>query len=62
MQNASIILRYSSTKIQIEATITKRILIVDEDDINFTLAVVLENNGFKVNSFADPLFALAHMI
>ena len=37
-------------------TTTKRILIVDDEpDTNFTFKVVLENDGFKVDSFADPL-------
>jgi CheY-like chemotaxis protein len=40
-------------------TTTKRILIVDDEpDTNFTFKVVLENDGFKVDSFADPLLVL----
>jgi DNA-binding response OmpR family regulator len=36
-----------------------RILIVDdEDDINFLFKMVLEDNGFKVDTFNDPLVAL----
>ncbi|SRR6266487_3170043 len=36
-----------------------RILIVDdEDDINLPFKVVLEDNGFKVDAFNDPLVAL----
>jgi DNA-binding response OmpR family regulator len=36
-----------------------RILIVDdEDDINFLFKMVLEDNGYKVNTFNDPLVAL----
>ena len=39
--------------------INKRILIVDdESDVNLTLKMVLEENGFKVDSFTDPLLAL----
>ena len=39
--------------------INKRILIVDdESDVNLTLKMVLEENGFKVDSFTDPLSAL----
>jgi DNA-binding response OmpR family regulator len=39
--------------------INKRILIVDdESDVNLTLRMVLEENGFKVDSFTDPLLAL----
>jgi CheY-like chemotaxis protein len=37
----------------------KRILIIDdEDDINLALKVVLENDGFEVTTFNDPLEAL----
>jgi DNA-binding response OmpR family regulator len=36
-----------------------RILIVDdEDDINFLFKMVLEDNGFKVDTFNDPRIAL----
>src|SRR6187200_924516 len=36
-----------------------RILIVDdEDDINLLFKMVLEDNGFKVDTFNDPLEAL----
>ena len=36
-----------------------RILIVDdEDDITFLFKMVLEDNGFKVDTFNDPLVAL----
>jgi DNA-binding response OmpR family regulator len=36
-----------------------RILIVDdENDINLLFKMVLEDNGFKVNTFNDPLIAL----
>jgi DNA-binding response OmpR family regulator len=36
-----------------------RILIVDdEDDINLLFKIVLEDNGFKVDTFNDPLLAL----
>ena len=38
---------------------TKRILVVDDEyDTNLTLKVVLEDSGFKVDSFTDPLAAL----
>jgi two-component system, OmpR family, response regulator ChvI len=38
---------------------TPRIMVVDdEDDIILELRVVLEDNGFKVDSFNDPLLAL----
>jgi len=38
----------------------KRILIVeDESDIIFTLKIILEENGFVINSFTDPLLALS---
>jgi DNA-binding response OmpR family regulator len=36
-----------------------RILIVDdEDDVNLLFKMVLEDNGFKVDTFNDPLAAL----
>jgi two-component system copper resistance phosphate regulon response regulator CusR len=39
--------------------IKNRILIVDdENDINFLFKMVLEDNGFKVDTFNDPLVAL----
>jgi DNA-binding response OmpR family regulator len=39
--------------------INKRVLMVDdESDVNLTLKMVLEENGFQVNSFTDPLLAL----
>ena len=39
--------------------INKRILVVDDEpDVIFTLKIVLEENGFKVDSFTDPLSAL----
>jgi DNA-binding response OmpR family regulator len=37
----------------------KRVLIVDDEpDIILTLKIVLEENGFKVDSFTNPLLAL----
>jgi two-component system catabolic regulation response regulator CreB/two-component system response regulator ChvI len=37
----------------------KRVLLVDDEpDLNLTLKMVLEENGFKVDSFTDPLLAL----
>jgi DNA-binding response OmpR family regulator len=42
-----------------DATMKNRILIVDdEDDINLLFKMVLEDNGFKVDTFNDPLVAL----
>ena len=39
--------------------IKNRILIVDdENDINFLFKMVLEDNGFKVDTFNDTLVAL----
>jgi DNA-binding response OmpR family regulator len=36
-----------------------RILVVDDEpDIMLTLRIVLENNGFKVDAFTDPILAL----
>jgi CheY-like chemotaxis protein len=38
--------------------INKRVLIVDdESDVNLAVRMVLEDNGFKVDSFTDPLLA-----
>jgi DNA-binding response OmpR family regulator len=37
----------------------KKVLIVDDEpDVNLSLKMVLEENGFKVDSFTDPLSAL----
>jgi DNA-binding response OmpR family regulator len=37
----------------------KKILIVDnEPDINLSLKIFLEENGFKVDAFDDPIIAL----
>jgi DNA-binding response OmpR family regulator len=37
----------------------KRVLLVDDEpDLNLTLKIILEENGFKVDSFTDPLSAL----
>ena len=37
----------------------KRILLVDDEhDVNVTIRIVLEENGFKVDSFTDPCQAL----
>ena len=37
----------------------KRVLIVDDEpDLNLTLKMILEDNGFKVDSFTDPFSAL----
>ena len=33
-------------------------IVDDEDDINFLFKMVLEDNGFKVDTFNDPLIAL----
>ena len=33
-------------------------MVDDESDVNLTLKMVLEENGFKVDSFSDPLLAL----
>jgi DNA-binding response OmpR family regulator len=40
-------------------TMTKKILVIDDEpDLTYTLEKVLEDNGFKVESFNDPLLAL----
>jgi len=37
----------------------KRVLIVDDEpDVNLVVKIVLEENGFQVDSFTDPLLAL----
>ncbi len=37
----------------------KRVLLVDDEpDLNLTLKMILEDKGFKVDSFTDPLLAL----
>ena len=37
----------------------KRILLVDDEtDVNYTFATVLEDNGFRVDSFDNPILAL----
>jgi DNA-binding response OmpR family regulator len=39
----------------------KRILIIDDDpDITITLSKVLEQNGFKTDSYTDPRLAYEH--
>jgi DNA-binding response OmpR family regulator len=41
------------------AIINKRVLIVDDEpDLNLMFKIILEDNGFKVDSFSDPLLAL----
>jgi DNA-binding response OmpR family regulator len=38
---------------------TKRILIIDdEDDVNLVFKVVLEDSGFRVDTFSKPVLAL----
>ena len=40
-------------------TMTKKILVIDDEtDLTYTLEKVLEDNGFKVESFTDPIVAL----
>ena len=37
----------------------KRILVVDDEpDVSISLKVTLEENGFEVNAFDDPVIAL----
>ena len=37
----------------------KRVLIVDDEpDVNLAVKIVLEENGFEVNTFTDPFLAL----
>ena len=43
------------------STYQYRILIVDDEpDILLTLKIVLENNGFKIDTFNDPILALSN--
>ena len=40
-------------------TITKKILLVDDEpDITYTIKKIIEDNGFKADSFNDPILAL----
>ena len=40
-------------------TSTKKILVIDdEDDVNLLFRIVLQDNGFKVDTFNNPLLAL----
>jgi DNA-binding response OmpR family regulator len=46
---------------KIDESMKKRILIIDDEpDVALTLKVVLEDNGFEVDSFTDSLLALKH--
>lgn len=50
---------YSEQNLVKNNTGAKRILVVDDEyDTNLTLKAVLEDSGFKVDSFTDPLAAL----
>jgi DNA-binding response OmpR family regulator len=47
--------------IQQQVQKNKRILLVDDEyDVNLTIRIVLEENGFKVDSFTDAFQALAN--
>ncbi|HEX7258040.1 MAG TPA: response regulator [Nitrososphaeraceae archaeon] len=40
-------------------TMTKKILVIDdESDVTFTIKNILEDNGFAVDAFNDPILAL----
>jgi CheY-like chemotaxis protein len=40
-------------------TLTKKILLVDDEpDVIYTIKNILEDNGFQINSFNDPIIAL----
>ena len=42
--------------------INKRVMIVDdESDVNLVIKMVLEESGFQVDSFTDPLLALENV-
>ena len=37
---------------------TKTILLIDDEpDVTYTIKTILEDNGFKVDSFNDPILA-----
>ena len=38
---------------------TKKILLVDDEpDVTYTIKKIVEDNGYKVDSFNDPILAL----
>ena len=40
-------------------TMTKKILLVDDEpDVTYTIKKIVEDNGFKADSFNDPILAL----
>ncbi|MGZ5550465.1 MAG: response regulator [Nitrososphaeraceae archaeon] len=42
-------------------TMTKKILLIDDEpDVTYTIKKILEDNGFKVDSFNDPILALKY--
>jgi CheY-like chemotaxis protein len=44
-----------------KATYEYRILIVDDgSDIMLTLKIILENSGFRIQAFTDPILALTN--
>lgn len=50
-----------SSNSQQEQSTKKRILVVDDElDVNISLHMVLEANGFKVDSYSDPREVLEH--
>jgi DNA-binding response OmpR family regulator len=52
-----VVIKDSQTTVQLE--IGKKILVVDdESDVCFVLETVLDENGFVVDSYQDPLLAL----
>ena len=42
-------------------SITKILIIDDDEDINNLFKGYLERNGFKVDAYTDPLNALCHL-
>jgi two-component system response regulator ChvI len=48
----------SSSNITNDMTETRILVVDDEPDVNLTLKVSLEDKGFKVDAFDDPLLAL----
>jgi DNA-binding response OmpR family regulator len=58
-QQDTIIMMTKSSRWTDNNTSTKKILVIDdEDDVNLLFKIVLQNNGFKVDTFSNPLLAI----
>jgi PleD family two-component response regulator len=63
-KNSRIIIFVYSKEDQIKKnntiTMTKKILLVDDEpDVTYTIKNILEDNGFAVDTFNDPILALS---